>query len=200
MVAAMTAIVGFSGLVRTYPMLSEKTDLDGILDKTSGRETENDLLQFFINYENPIFNRLITNRVTSSIVQLPDPGRWNTSYLGYIPLLLIGWGITRKRYRRRMAPWLLLMAPFFLLRLGSVLTINGQEIITVVLPKYALDRIVPIVFEAFYSDGSFSNRRPVAAGHTVLLRIARNAGEHSKATTRRDRALAYRFVGGRILS
>ena len=155
MVAAMIAIVGFSGLVRTYPMLSEKTDLDGILDKTSGRETENDLLQFFINYENPIFNRLITNRVTSSIVQLPDPGRWNTSYLGYVPLFLIGLGLTRKRYRRRMAPWLLLMAPFLLLRLGSVLTINGQEIITVVLPKYALDRIVPIMFEVFYSTDHF---------------------------------------------
>lgn len=155
MVAAMIAVAGFSGLLRTFPMLSDETDLGGILDKTSGRETENDLLQFFINYENPFFNRLITNRITSSIVLLPDPGRWNTSYLGYIPLLLIGLGLIRKIHRRRMFPWLLLLIPFFLLRLGSVLTINGQVFDSVVLPKYALDRLVPVVFEAFYSTDHF---------------------------------------------
>lgn len=155
MVAAMIAVAGSSGLLRAYPMLSDAGDLDGILDKTSGQETENDLLQFFINYENPFFNRLITNRVTSSIVLLPDPGRWNTSYLGYIPLLLIGLGLIRKNYRRRMFPWLLLMTPFLLLRLGSVLTINGHAMSAVVLPKYFLDRLVPIVFEAFYSTDHF---------------------------------------------
>ncbi|MDE2856693.1 MAG: hypothetical protein OXN94_02470 [Chloroflexota bacterium] len=155
MVAAMIAVAGFSGWLRAYPMLSDETDLGGILDKTGGRETENDLLQFFINYENPFFNRLITNRVTSSIVLLPDPGRWNTSYLGYVPLLLIGLGLIRKNYRRRMMPWLLLLMPFFLLRLGSVLTINGQVIDSVVLPKYALDRLAPVVFEAFYSTDHF---------------------------------------------
>ncbi len=155
MVIALIVFVGFSGLLRALPMLSDETDLGGILDKTSGRETENDLLQFFINYENPFFNRLITNRITSSIVLLPDPGRWNTSYLGYIPLLLIGLGLIRKIHRRRMFPWLLLLIPFFLLRLGSVLTINGQVFDSVVLPKYALDRLVPVVFEAFYSTDHF---------------------------------------------
>lgn len=155
MVTAIIAVAGFSGLARTFPMLSDDTDLDGILDKTGGRETENDLLQFFINYENPVFNRLITNRVTSSIVLLPDPGRWNTSYLGYIPLFLIGLGLIRKNYRRRMFPWLLLLIPFFLLRLGSVLTVNGQVLHSVILPKYALDRLVPVVFEAFYSTDHF---------------------------------------------
>ena len=155
MVAAMITIAGCSGLARTFPMLSDEADMDGILDKTSGRETENDLLQFFINYENPFFNRLITNRVTSSIVQLPDPGRWNTSYLGYIPLLLTGLGLIRKKFRRRMFPWLLLLLPFLLLRLGSVLTINGQVFDSVVLPKHALDRLVPVVFEAFYSTDHF---------------------------------------------
>lgn len=155
MVAALVAFVAFSGLARTFPMLSDETNLDGILGKTGGRETENDLLQFFINYENPIFNRLITNRVTSSIILLPDPGRWNTSYLGYVPLLLIGLGLIRKTYRRRMFPWLLLLIPFFLLRLGSVLTINGQVFNSVVLPKYTLDRLVPVVFEAFYATDHF---------------------------------------------
>ncbi|MDE2820889.1 MAG: hypothetical protein OXI40_14245 [Chloroflexota bacterium] len=153
--AMLITIVGCIGFVRAYPLLTDSDDLGGILDKTGGRETENDLLQFFINYENPFFNRLITNRVTSSIVLLPDPGRWNTSYLGYVPLLLIGLGLIRKNYRRRMMPWLLLLMPFFLLRLGSVLTINGQVIDSVVLPKYALDRLVPVIFEAFYATDHF---------------------------------------------
>lgn len=155
MIGTMIAIVGIAGLVRTYPILSDETDLGGILDKRGGQEEENDLLQFFINYENPLFNRLITNRVTSSIVLLPDPGRWNTSYLGYIPLLLIGLGLSCKNSRRRMLPWLLLLIPFLLLRLGSFLTINGEVFNSIALPKYALDRLVPIVFEAFYSTDHF---------------------------------------------
>ena len=155
MAAAMLTFVGICGLARTFPFLADETDLGGILDKTEGRETENDLLQFFINYENPLFNRLITNRFSSSIVLLPDPGRWNTSYLGYIPLLLIALGLIRKKYRRRMLPWLLLLLPFLLLRLGSFLTINGHVFDSIVLPKYALDRLIPVVFEAFYSTDHF---------------------------------------------
>lgn len=153
--AMLILIVGCIGSFRAYPLLTDAEVLDGILDKAGGRETENDLLQFFINYENPFFNRLITNRVLSSIVLLPDPGRWNTSYLGYIPLLLICLGLIRKDSRRRMMPWLLLLLPFLLLRLGSVLTVNGQVIDSVVLPKYALDRLVPVVFEAFYATDHF---------------------------------------------
>lgn len=155
LIATLIALVAIFSYVRAYPLLIDRADLGGILDKRGGREEENDLLQFFINYENPLFNRLITNRVTSSIVLLPDPGRWNTSYLGYIPLLLIGLGLSRKNSRRRMLPWLLLLIPFFLLRLGSFLTINGEVFNSIALPKYALDRLVPIVFEAFYSTDHF---------------------------------------------
>ena len=153
--ATLLTIVGFISIVRVYPLLINTDDLDGILDKTSGQETENDLLQFFINYENPFFNRLITNRTASSIVLLPDPGRWNTSYLGYLPLFLIGLGLIRKDYRRRMLPWLLLLIPFFLLRLGSFLSINGHVFDSIVLPKFTLNRLVPVIFEAFYSTDHF---------------------------------------------
>ena len=155
MAATLIIIVGFIGFVRAYPLISDTDDLDGILDKTGGQETENDLLQFFINYENPLFNRLITNRFTSSFVLLPDPGRWNTSYLGYIPLLLIALGLIRKKYRRRMMPWLLLLLPFLLLRLGSFLTINGHVFNSIVLPKFTLNRLVPVVFDAFYATDHF---------------------------------------------
>ena len=149
------AIIATIGVIRVYPMLTNANDMAGVLEKTSGQEKETDLLQFFINYENPVFNRLITNRVTSLIVKLPDPGRWNTSYLGYIPLILIGLGFWRKRYRPCMIPWLILLVFFLLLRLGSMLTINGHVFQGTLLPKYYLDQIVPIVFEAFYSTDHF---------------------------------------------
>lgn len=154
-VAIVLAFAATFGVLRVYPMLTDVEDLGGVLDKTSGKEQENDLLQFFINYENPFYNRLITNRVTSALVKLPDPGRWNTSYLGYVPLLLIGLGLLSRRRRRDMLPWLALLIPFLLLRLGSALTINGRVFENVLLPKHYLDQMVPVVFEAFYAPDHF---------------------------------------------
>ena len=148
-VLIIVMFVAIFGVLRVFPMLVNVDDLDGILDKTSGKEQENDLLQFFINYENPIYNRLITNRVTSALIRLPDPGRWNTSYLGYIPLILICLGLFNRRHRRQMIPWLLLLIPFLLLRLGSVPTINGHAFEHILLPKHYLDQIIPVVFKAF---------------------------------------------------
>ena len=81
-----------------------------------------------------------------------------------------------------------------------MLTINGQEINTVVLPKYALDRIVPIVFEVFYSTDHFQIGVLLPLAILSCYGLLGMLESSSKATTRRDRALAYRFVGGRILS
>ena len=154
-VALLCSIIGLIGTVRVYPMLSNSVALGSVLNKTGGEEQENDLLQFFINYENPIANRLITNRVTTAFVQFPDPGRWNSSYLGYTPLILIGFGIIGGNYRRRMLPWVILIFPFLLLRLGSVLTINGYLFENILLPKYYFARLMPVVFDAFYAPDHF---------------------------------------------
>ena len=154
-IAVVVVVIGIAGAVRVYPMLTDDRALDSILKKSGVLEHENDLLQNFINYENPLYNRLITNRVTSAFVKLPDPGRWNTSYLGYVPLLLIGIGVVDHRHRKRMLPWAILMACFLLLRLGSILTINGHEIAGFLLPKHYLDELIPVVFEAFYSTDHF---------------------------------------------
>ena len=150
----LAALVGAAGLLRIAPMLANSQAFDAVLDKGGGIEQETDLLQYFINYVNPLWNRLITNRVTTSIVQLPNPGRWNGSYLGYVPLALIGLGLLHNKYRRLMLPWLLLSVPFLALRLGSELTINGWQT-GILLPKHYLNEIFPALFRAFYSPDHF---------------------------------------------
>lgn len=153
-VIALCSIVGAVSLVRVAPMRADSQAFEAILDKSGGLEQETDLLQYFVNYANPFWNRLITNRVTTHFLSFAAPGRWNGAYLGYAPLLLIGLGLWRRHYRRRMLPWLMLIAPFLLLRLGSMLTINGLQT-GILLPKHYLNEIFPELFKAFYSPDHF---------------------------------------------
>ena len=148
------SLVSAVGLVRVAPMRADSQAFKAVLDKGGGLEQETDLLQYFVNYANPFWNRAITNRVTTRFLSFATPGRWNGSYLGYVPLLLIGLGLWRGHYRRRMLPWLMLIAPFLLLRLGSVLTINGLQT-GILMPKHYLNEIFPELFRAFYSPDHF---------------------------------------------
>ena len=150
-IALLFFVIGAISIVRIYPMTADSRSLDDALSKGSGRERENDLLQYFINYEHPIVSELIE----TSAVQFEKPGSWNTSYLGYIPLLLIGFGIAKTVYRRKMLPWLLLILPFLILRLGSVLRINTQDFPGIFLPKHYLDEIFPAIFEGFHTLSHF---------------------------------------------
>ena len=154
-IAVLVIVIGLLSSFHLYQLLADSGSLGNVLDKTSGQEKENDLLQYFINYENPIANRLITNRFTTSIVHLTNPGRWNTAYIGYVPLFLIFLGVLQAKYRRRMIPWLVLIFPFLVLRLGSMLTINSQQIPEVRLPKYFADQVFPLMFKAFHETDHF---------------------------------------------
>lgn len=157
-ITLLFVIIGSISIFRVYPMVADSRALEGILDKFHGQEYENDLLQYFINYEHPIVKSLITNQTATGTVQLADPSwRWNTSYLGYVPLFLIGFGIFSAIHRRKMLPWLLLILPFLTLRLGSVLKINTQEFTGILLPKHYLDEIIPAVFEGFYALDQFQS-------------------------------------------
>lgn len=149
-IALLFFVIGAISIVRIYPMTADSQGLEDVLNKNADQERENDLLQYFINYEHPIVSELIE----TSAVQFEKPGRWNTSYLGYVPLLLIGFGIFRTVYRRKMLPWLLLILPFLILRLGSVLTINNQQT-SILLPKHYLDEIFPAIFEGFHTLSHF---------------------------------------------
>ena len=151
-ITLLFVIIGSISIFRVYPMIADSRALEDTLNKSQGREYENDLLQYFINYEHPIVNHLITNQTVAGTAQLADPSwRGNTSYLGYVPLFLIGFGIFSAIHRRKMLPWLLLILPFLTLRLGSVLKINTQEFPGILLPKHYLDEIIPVIFEGFYT-------------------------------------------------
>ena len=155
-IVLLLAVAGSISILRIGPMIKDADALDSALNKTGQNEQDNDLLQYFINYENPLMMRLFTNRVAQRFIELRNPRLWwNTSYLGYIPLVLIGLGIFKPSYRRKMLSWLMLMLPFLILRLGSVLTINNTQIGSVFLPKHYLDEMFPAVFEAFHATDHF---------------------------------------------
>ena len=148
-IALLFFIIGAISIVRIYPMIADSRGLEDALNKNA--ERENDLLQYFINYEHPIVSELIK----ASAVQFEKPGRWNTSYLGYVPLLLIGFGIFKAVHRRKMMPWLLLILFFLTLGLGSVLRINTQDLPGIFLPKHYLNQAFPVIFEAFHTPTLF---------------------------------------------
>lgn len=149
-VILLALIVGSFSLLRVYPLIENSAAFGDALDKRSGGEQSNELLASFVNSRHPIVpselrERLEQNRQTSS----------DRAYLGYIPLLLIAYGLLRGRDRRPMAPWLFLLLLFFTLRLGSNLVIFGQRYDHIVLPKHFLDQLLPFLFESFWDTSLY---------------------------------------------
>ncbi len=149
-VITLLVIAGSIGLLRVYPMLSDANSLGHALEKYRGESFNSDLLHYFVNVDHPI-----TTPIFREVFGLDIDPRFNTSYLGYIPLALIIFGFTRAAYRRKMLFWLYLMLPFLILRLGTALTINGQSYDAIVLPKQLLDNLIPSIFSAIYSSDYF---------------------------------------------
>ena len=150
-VSVLLVIAGAFGFVRAWPMISDAQGLEAALTKGAGVEYNNDLLQYFFNMDHPVMTPLVRDLFNIQL-DLPWP---NSAYLGYVPLLLIAIGLLRPTYRRKMLFWLALMTPFFLLRLGSILTIDGQQYSNLVLPKQLLEQLLLPVFGAFYSTEYF---------------------------------------------
>ena len=110
-----------------------------------------DLLSYFVNHSHPV-----TTPVLKSLFQVNASTWWpHTSYLGYLPLLLITIGFFKSTCRRKMLPWLMLALPFLLIRLGSVLHIDGQDYTNIVLPKALLDDLFPAAFRPFHAADHF---------------------------------------------
>ena len=146
----LALIVGSFSLVRVYPLIENSSAFDEVLDKRSGGEQGNDLLASFVNPRHPLIpsdfrEQLEHHRQTKS----------DRVYLGYIPLLLVVYGLLRGRRRRSMAPWLGLLLLFFLLRLGSTLVVFGQRYDHIVLPKHFLDQLLPFLFESFWDTSLY---------------------------------------------
>ena len=167
---AFVLALGSISAVRIVPMLQDDNDLSAVLQKGGGGEEDTDLMNAFVygpsSYMGEIFHSLSPERGPAL--------QWdNSSYIGYLALVLAALGMLRADARRKMLPWLLLFLVFFVLRLGSELTVHGVTYSHIRLPKYYLNRLVPAVFTAFQNTDYFQ------VG--VLLPIALLAGYGAKA-------------------
>ncbi len=149
-VVMLAIAIAVSSAWRIVPMLADTQSLDAAL-AWAGPERNKDLISSLVNHRNPIFGPVL-----HSMLQI-DEGRStsDTSYLGYLPLLLIGIGLGNKFTRRKMLPWLGLGAVFLVLRLGSSLHINGIAYPNILLPKHFLNQLLPSVFQAFVETDNF---------------------------------------------
>ena len=146
------AIIGGAIAPRAYIMLNNRQEFDASMEKWRGTNRGADFYEYLVNNKHPVLApvfRQLFQLENSSLVLL------NTSYLGYTILILIATGFARPQYRRKMIPWLLLLFPFLMLRLGSVLTIKGREFPGILLPKRVLDELLPGVFQAFHTVDHF---------------------------------------------
>ena len=147
----LLALVGIISIIRIYPMMADSQALEAAMEKSISVEMGNELLTFFINYQHPTAQQIFSDlNISLDSMAAVSSGR---SYLGWLPLILIGLGLSRSAYRRRMLPWLILLLTFLILRLGSFPRINGQVFFDIPLPKYYLNEFA--VFEAFYVSDYF---------------------------------------------
>ena len=161
-VTLLLVLAGTVASVRLYPMLRDSAGLRSALDKNKGHESRTDLLSYFINARHPVsipamlIERGVVDQDAFPFAGAENKLQWSyASYLGYLPLVLIAVGLGKKRLRRKMALWLLLMMPFLILRLGGDLRINDQLLHKVQLPKHYLDTLFPPIFGAFHVTDQF---------------------------------------------
>ena len=150
-IALLFLVIGMISALRIVPMVTDPQALEQVLNKRGGEEKGNDLMAYFVHYR----HRTLTPPLRAAFDVTTNNGNRHTSYLGYLPLALIGLGLFGAAYRRKMLPWLIAALLFLALRLGSVLRINDQIFPDIRLPKYYLDEIFPAVFEAFHATSHF---------------------------------------------
>ena len=143
--------IAFTSLWRVYPLMSNSDSLGTAIAWHGAGEINSDALSFFVNYGNPLYGRLFESIAESSIRRHIS----TTSFLGFLPLLLIGAGLIKPATRRKMLPWVVLCAFFLILRLGSHLNVKGITYTDIWLPKYYLDQIASSVFGAFWEVDNF---------------------------------------------
>ena len=146
----LALVVGSVSLLRVYPLIENSASFADALDKTGGVERNQDLLASFVNRAHPLSAAALQDENRDRRPNLND-----ASYLGYLPLLLIAAGLIRGSDRRKLAPWLLLLLFFFVLRLGSILEVDGRRFEQILLPKHFLDEMLPFLFQPFWDTSLF---------------------------------------------
>ena len=145
-VALLVLTASLSSVWRIYPMAVRSDSIAEALQWSAGTHAYTDAISYIVNHSNPFFGQLLH----SIDLDVGSKQQSLTSYLGYLPLLLIGVGLLTKATRRKMAPWLLLCVLFLIMRLGSHLHINGVDFPDILLPKYYLNQLLPIIFTPFW--------------------------------------------------
>ena len=189
LISILVVAIVLSSTWRIYPMMANSQSLDAALGWRGIGELKTDLISSFVNHEHPLLGPVAHGLLKSPPVAA---GFSTTSYLGYVPLILIAIGLSTRAARPKMLPWLVLCAVFLLLRLGSHLSVNGVLHADIQLPKYYLDQVLPFVFRPFFEADNFQigvilplavlscyglaalqDRRPIAAkpGFIILLTL-----------------------------
>ena len=150
-VGLLTLVICFASAWRILPMMDASQSLSDALAWHGTGEGKNDLISFFVNHDHPLSGPLLD----SLLLTPADAKLSQTSYLGLLPLMLIGIGLGSRRTRRSMLPWFAVGGVFFILRLGSTLRINGMEYPGILLPKHFIDEVLPFAFSAFSQTDLF---------------------------------------------
>ena len=137
-------IIGIGGalvLLRVYPILADAAVREEGLAFNIGRLRSNDFVDFFVLTKNPF-----TGPFLHKALNVAPNSSHHGAYLGYINLVLIGCALVYTSPRRKIMPWLAILAVFLILRLGHFLTINGHDYLDIVLPERLLSDWFPSVF------------------------------------------------------
>ena len=159
--ALMLMVAAAVSGVRIGGMLADADAFDTAIRRELGSEHSSDLLSHLINYRQPVLTPIFSALFDFPPVDLNAPyieyihGARHNSYLGYLPLLLIGVGLLRRDWRRRMLPWLALLLMFFVLRAGTALRIDDHIYEDIWLPKHYLNQLLPEAFAAFHRSRHF---------------------------------------------
>ena len=149
--ALFIAVVALWSLWRVPPMLQDREARGRVDYIDSSGESSGDPVGFILNVNQPILGDLVWQ-----LLDAPENNDMlRKSYLGILPLMLIGLGLASRTTRRRMLPWLGMLLFFLTLCLGEELTINGTSFEGLKLPKYYLSQLLRPVFAAFYRPSLF---------------------------------------------
>ena len=149
-IGLLALVIAATSAWTIYPMVANSETLDAALEWHQ-KEGWNDFISGFVNDRHPLYGQALL-----SALMTPDTANLSTtSYVGFLPLALLCIGLGSNATRRKMLPWLVLAAAFFVLRLGSTLTINGVTYPGILLPKYYLNELMPFVFKAFTAANRF---------------------------------------------
>ena len=149
-IALFGVVVAAIGMLRVYPMIADSGRLNQALEKVVREYHTADLLDFFVNRGQALSDLLFLPHWAEAMHFVGDD-----AYLGYLPLLLIGFGLLRARKRVPMLPWLAALLFFVFLRLGDALEVGDQVHTDILLPRYWLADTFPWLFKAFWDTDHF---------------------------------------------